>query len=434
MRLWKQLILVVVVGLAGMTAWAIYLPSARPFLERTGILPLLDRAGIAAVDPAAAGQPEPGRGQGGGAPGGQGGGQGAQAAQAPGGQGGGNRGGQAGGQTRGQGGAGNRGGGQPAPEVIAVPVLDQVMNDRSTAIGTAQGAHSVVVATEISGRILKVDVEPGSFVDEGQLVVELDDAAARIAMERAQLALADQKRNSERLERLRGSGAVTEMQLQEAEVDLQSAELALREAEFELTRHKVVAPISGWVGLISASRGDLVSPGTEITTIEDRSSLLVEFRVPERMVSRIRPGDPVQAASLADPGLELQGTVSAVDNRVDEASRTLRVRASLANDDDRLRPGMAISLSIDLAGATYPALDPLAIQWGSGGSYVWVLREGKAAQVPVRIVQRNAASVLVEAAFAEGDLVVTEGMMSLRPGAPATARAPAAGDDAGTDG
>jgi hypothetical protein len=86
---------------------------------------------------------------------------------------------------------------------------------------------------------------------------------------------------------------------------------------------------------------------------------------------------------------------------------------------------MAISLSIELTGDSYPAIDPLAIQWGANGAYVWVLRDGKAAQMPIRIVQRNAEDALVEAAFAAGDLVVTEGVMALRPGAPAVAAEPA---------
>lgn len=370
MRFIGQALLILAVVAGAFIAWAHYLPAARPYLDRIGVLETMEKLGLVnAAEVEAAPGPQQGR----------------------------------------------RGGGGPA-KVIAVPVTERVMNDRTVAIGTAQSIHSVVLATEISGQIAEVVVDSGVFVEKGDLIAQLDSQAARIALDRAELGLTDQQRNYDRLTRLRGSGAVPELQLQEAEVAVKSAELAVREAEFQLGRHSITAPISGWVGILSGGPGDLVSTGTRITTVEDRSDLLVAFRVPERMASRIRPGDPVAATSLADPGRVLDGTISAIDNRVDEASRSLRVQATLPNEDDRLRPGMAISLTIDLVGESYPSIDPLAIQWGSNGAYVWILRDGKAAQLPIRIVQRNATDALVEAEFAPGDLVVTEGVMTLRPG------------------
>jgi RND family efflux transporter MFP subunit len=279
----------------------------------------------------------------------------------------------------------------------------------------------VVLSTEISGKIATLDVASGIYVEAGDHVATLDERAARIARDRAELGLEDQRRNLTRLQRLRGSGSVTELQAQEAEVAMAAAELAVRDAELQLDRHRIDAPIAGWVGLIEVSPGDLVATGARITTIEDRASLLVGFRVPERMANRIAVGDRVDAASLADPGRKLEARISAIDNRVDEASRSLRVQATLPNVDDRLRPGMAISLTIDLVGGDYPAIDPLAIQWGSNGAYVWVLRDGKAMQLPIRIMQRNADDALVEGEFQPGDLVVNEGVMSLRPGVEAEA-------------
>jgi RND family efflux transporter MFP subunit len=151
--------------------------------------------------------------------------------------------------------------------------------------------------------------------------------------------------------------------------------------------------------------------------------------VPERIVSRLAPGDPVSAAPLADPAQDLTGKISALDNRVDETSRTLLVQAAIANGDDRLRPGMALRISLAFTGASHPAVDPLAIQWGADGAYVWAVRDGKALRLPVRILQRNSDAVLVEGGFQPGDLVVTEGVQTLRAGAEVqiAPQAPAAG-------
>ncbi|HRE03947.1 MAG TPA: efflux RND transporter periplasmic adaptor subunit, partial [Ilumatobacteraceae bacterium] len=111
------------------------------------------------------------------------------------------------------------------------------------------------------------------------------------------------------------------------------------------------------------------------------------------------------------------GTVSAVDNRIDDQSRTLWVQARIANPNDTLRAGMSFEVTMKFAGDTYPAVDPLAIQWGNDGAYVWVVADGKAKRTPVKIVQRNTDSVLVQAALTPSEQVVTEGVQTVREGA-----------------
>jgi RND family efflux transporter MFP subunit len=313
--------------------------------------------------------------------------------------------------------------------VVAQDATPQVMRDIVTSIGTARAARSVILTPEVAGRISTLAVASGEYVTQGSLIAELDSQAARIALDRAGFLLADAQATLDRLSRLQRSGSTTETLVQQAELALQTARLEQRDAEFALSQHRILAPIDGWVGILTAEVGNQVDPGTELTRIEDRSSLLVEFRVPERIVSRMAPGDPVSAAPLADPAQDLTGKISALDNRVDETSRTLLVQAAIANGDDRLRPGMALRISLAFTGASHPAVDPLAIQWGADGAYVWAVRDGKALRLPVRILQRNSDAVLVEGGFQPGDLVVTEGVQTLRTGAEVqiAPQAPAAG-------
>ena len=107
----------------------------------------------------------------------------------------------------------------------------------------------------------------------------------------------------------------------------------------------------------------------------------------------------------------------AVDNRLDDKSRTLLVQAEIPNDKDTLRAGMSFRISVKFPGDVYPSVDPLAIQWGTDGAFVWVIRDGKAKRTPVRIVQRNTESVLIAADISDGDTVVTEGVHAVRDGA-----------------
>jgi RND family efflux transporter MFP subunit len=162
--------------------------------------------------------------------------------------------------------------------------------------------------------------------------------------------------------------------------------------------------------------GNYVTSQTSIATIDDRSSILVDFHVPERFASMIEIGAPIRATPLANPDREYAGTVSAIDNRIDEKSRTLWVQATIANPSDSLRAGMSFQINMSVPGESYPAVSPLAVQWGSEGAFIWTVDDGKAKRVPVRIVQRNTENVLVDAPIAAGTVVVIEGVQSVRDG------------------
>jgi RND family efflux transporter MFP subunit len=171
---------------------------------------------------------------------------------------------------------------------VGVPVVASAfkierLRDVVSAIGSARGVQAVELSFEVSGRLEAVVVAPGSSVSVGDVIAQLDAEGAQLTVERARLVLEDAKRTVDRLEQLSAAGATTEQQLQEAELTLRTAELALQSAKRDLANHRLLAPIASYVGLVEAQVGDLVSSSTTITTIEDRSSLILEFRVPERL-------------------------------------------------------------------------------------------------------------------------------------------------------
>ncbi|MBZ4690305.1 MAG: multidrug efflux pump, rane fusion protein family [Cereibacter sp.] len=370
MTLARQALLTVVVALLVLVLWVLFVPAAQPVLARIGVLEPLARIGIVSISSSS---------------------EAAQPAR-----------------------RGGGGGGGPV-QVVAAEPEPRVMNDIVTAIGTAQAVRSVVLTPEVSGKVMRLHVGAGDAVEAGDPILDLDSEAASIALDRAELVRSDAEATVQRLDRLSSSGAVTDLQRQDAELALRTAELALRQAEFDLAEHRITAPVAGSVGLLAVEEGDQVNPGDEITQIDDRSSVIVNFRVPERVVGSLRIGAPVSATPLAVGGVEAEGRISAIDNRVDVSSRSLRVQAAIPNAEDRLRSGMAFSITLRLEGETHPAVDPLSVQWGSDGAFVWIARDGKASQLPVSILQRNSDSVLVRAEFLPGDQVVIEGVQALRP-------------------
>ncbi|MEO4043815.1 efflux RND transporter periplasmic adaptor subunit [Hoeflea sp. CAU 1731] len=312
-------------------------------------------------------------------------------------------------------GAQRRGAGQPSP-VITSMVGNAAINDRISAIGDGEAVRSVKVVPRSEGILEAVLVLPGDKVEAGDLLAELDSDTESIARDQAKLAFEVADEKVKRYEQLVTARAASQVQLIDARIERDNAELDLREAELALRRRSVIAPIDGIVGFIEAETGDYVTQQTEIVTIDDRSSIFLDFWVPERFSLQIRQNQPVEVTAIALPGVRIEGKVSTVGSRVDRASRTIQVRAILDNEDDRMRPGMSFRVVLKFPGETFPAVDPLAVQWSSSGPYVWKVKNGKSDRVPVSILQRNADYVLVSGDVAEGDEVVTEGLQSLRPG------------------
>ncbi|GMB80711.1 efflux RND transporter periplasmic adaptor subunit [Shinella zoogloeoides] len=369
MRVWKQLLISLGVIAAGVLLWGRFVPGANSMLEAAGLPGGL----VAAIAPAGDGKAE-GEKQGGG--------------------------------RRGFGGG---------PTLVATkPVAMAVVNDRLNAIGDGEAIRTVTVTPYSTGNLTEVLVESGERVEQGQVIARLDSDEEKIAAEQARVARDSAEQKLKRIQNLRSSTSLAD--LQDAETALKAAELALRNAELTLRRRDITAPYGGVVGIISVNPGDYVTTASAIARIDDRSEILVDYWVPERFATSVRVGGDVTATAVARPGETFTGKIQAIDNRIEQESRTLRVRARIANPEDVLRAGMSFQVNMRFEGDFYPSVDPLAIQWSADGSYIWKLKGDTVERVPVHIVQRNPDKVLVKAALAEGDAVVTEGVQTLRPG------------------
>lgn len=310
-----------------------------------------------------------------------------------------------------------RGRGGPPGVVTTGPVIELTINDRLSAIGTGRAARSVEVSPFSSGRLTDILVRSGATVKKGQVLAKLDSDAEEIAAERAALAVRDAEARLDRMKALQRTNTVTAVQVTDAELVVDNARLQLREAKLALSRRSIESPIEGIVGILPITAGNYVTSQTVIAMVDDRSEILVDFWIPERYASAVAVDMPLTATSVARPGETFEGKVSAIDNHIDSTSRTLQVQASLPNEADRLRAGMSFLVAMHFPGDQYPAVSPLAVQWGSDGAYVWAVRDGKAARVPVQIVERNTDSVLVNAQLTTADEVVTEGLHLVRQGA-----------------
>lgn len=374
MAFWKQFVLSLVVIAAGFAAWIFFVPSAGETMRSAGVPEsLVSTIAPKAGQAADAGAPEEGQGR--------------------------NR----------------RGGGRNAPVlVVTQAVVQGVVNDRLNAIGTGDAIRSVAVTPQATGTIREILIKSGDKVTQGQVLAKLDSEEQVIAHGQAEVALKSAVEKSNLYHNIKSS--VSRMDVFDSEIAEQGARLQLQAAELNLERRNIVAPIDGIVGIVPVNIGDNVTTSTPIVTLDDRSEILVDYWVPERFANTVSVGQPVEATSVARPGQVFSGAVEAVDNRIDAASRTLRIRARIDNSSDELRAGMSFNVTMRFAGDNYPAVDPLSVQWDSQGSFVWQVVDGKSQKVRVSIVQRNPDYVLVKAGLKEGDAIVTQGLQRVRDG------------------
>ena len=284
-------------------------------------------------------------------------------------------------------------------------------------MGTGAALQSVTVQPKANGTLTEITVASGVQVTAGQVIARLDSDTQQLAREKAKLAADDASRTLERNKMLVQSNAAPANQTQAVELAAQLAELAVRAADKDLADRAIVAPIAGVLGILKVSVGTAVTPQTQIVSIEDSSALVVNFWLPERLAGQVKPGDAAALVPVARPDMTLNSKITSIDNQIDPASGTFQVQARVANPDGSLRPGMSFTVAMQFAGESFVTVNPLSVQWGSGGAYVWRVTDGKADKVPVRVVQRNTETVLVAGVIKGGDPVVTEGLDGLKPGA-----------------
>lgn len=306
----------------------------------------------------------------------------------------------------------------PATAVLVEPIQFARNDVVIRAIGTGDAVRSASIFPSVAGEVTAVNFTAGQQVSQGDVLLRLDDKHQRLAVRLAEVAVKEARRQVKRLAQLAPSGVASVARLETAQTELESAKLRLAQAREDLADRAVLAPFDGVIGLSDIERGDRVSDTTRIATLDDRSKILVEFDLPEEYALRIKLGGPVTLRPWTSTVETFPGVIHAIDSRIDQDSRTLRVKARIDNPDGRLRPGTSFRVELAFKGATYPSVREVAVLWSRDGAYVWRVDEDRAEKVYARIVRRDKGRTLVDGPLKAGDEIVVEGVQGLRQGQP----------------
>jgi membrane fusion protein (multidrug efflux system) len=321
----------------------------------------------------------------------------------------------------------NRAAGPGKPvEVVVAPVARKPWADVIEALGTAKANESVVLTAKVTETVDRVNFTDGQRVEAGMVLVELSGRAEVANLEEARATLREAEQQYARQKGLAEAGTIPRSQIDTLVATRDAAKARMQSIRARLGDRVITAPFDGVLGFRKVSAGTLVTPGTEITTLDDVSVINLDFSVPEIYLSALADGLAVSARSAAWPGRHFDGTISSIDSRVDPVTRAVIVRAELPNAEGLLRPGML--LGVEVASAPRAALVVPEIAVGSSGTQQFVFRveaDGSAKQVRITLGARRAGEVEVLSGLEEGQQVVTDGLVRMRDGIKVVARAAA---------
>jgi membrane fusion protein (multidrug efflux system) len=312
---------------------------------------------------------------------------------------------------------GGQGGGGPTVPVVATPSRLERLSLEVEALGTARANESMDVTSKVSNVVTAVRFEEGQQVRKGDVLVELDGEQARADLAVANAALTESTSQLKRSRELYATRVLSDQQIEQIEATQEANLARVAAARARLADTVIRATFSGRVGLRRVSVGSLIAPGAVITTLDDTSTIKLDFTVPETVVAAMRPGLELEATSVAYPGKVFRGKVASVDSRVDPNTRSVTVRGLVPNTGGELKPGMFLNVRLARGEADLLVVPEEALLPEQGDVYVYVVRDGKAEKRKIQTGQRRVGSVQVTAGLEPGEWVVTEGTQKLRDGA-----------------
>jgi membrane fusion protein, multidrug efflux system len=301
--------------------------------------------------------------------------------------------------------------------VMLAPVRSERLSRKIEALGNARANESVDISSKTSNVVTAVRFRDGENVRRGQVLVQLDDGQTRADVATAQAVLTESESQYSRSRELMNTQALSKSSFDQLEGTVKANRSRLAAASARLADTVIRAPFSGRVGLRRVSVGTLISPGDVITTLDDTSIIKLDFSVPENLLATMRPGLPVRATAPAFPGRAFVGKVASIDSRVDMNTRSVIVRALLANEDGALKPGMFLNVTLANDERSALVIPEEALTPDAEHQYVFVVTDGRAARREVRIGGRSPGNVEVLAGVKAGEQVVVEGTQKIRDGA-----------------
>lgn len=305
--------------------------------------------------------------------------------------------------------------------VKAVPVKVGLVVNEVTAVGSLLAEESVIIRPELDGRVLDLHFQEGQAVQRGAKLVTLDASEVQAQLAAANAQVRTDQQRLERTKELLNQKFISQDAYDVAKNNFERSVAVKEEIEARVDKTVIHAPFPGIVGLRMVSPGAYVKKGDDIVRLENIASIKLDFRIPEVYVSQIKVGQPVAIRLDAFPNESFSGRIYAIEPVVDERTRTILLRARVNNQGFKLKPGMFVRVALTLETRPKAILIPETAVWPQGqDNFVYRVVDGKAALTKIQVGTRRPGEAEVVTGLSPGDVVITEGQIKMRDGAPVT--------------
>jgi len=317
----------------------------------------------------------------------------------------------------------------PQQTVSTITAATQDWQDRLEAVGSTRAEKGADLSPQVSGIVKAIHFQSGEKVEQGAMLVELEDADDIAKLQALEATATLAQLNYDRASQLLKTDAVSQETVDTDFSTLKNARAQVAQQRALVSYKSIRAPFSGRLGIRQVDLGQYIAPGASIVTLQQLDPIFVDFYLPQQSLAKIKVGQAVRAGVDTYPDLEFTGKVLAISPLVNTASRNVQVRATFTNSDEKLLPGMFATVDIEVgAPKNYVTLPKTAIHYNSYGDIVYVIEKSKgdadgqqhevAQQVFVKTGRTRGDQVAVLNGIKPGDVVVTAGQNKLHNGSP----------------
>jgi membrane fusion protein (multidrug efflux system) len=296
-----------------------------------------------------------------------------------------------------------------------------------TSVGSLEAVQGVMVTAELTGKVVHIAFESGTMVQAGDLLVQQDISSEKAQLRGAEAVRDLAKVNLERLSKLLTDEAISQSQYDDAAAKFKEDAAQVDNIQAIIAKKTIRAPFAGRLGIRLVNLGQTLNEGEEIVSLQSLEPIFVNFLLPQQQLPQIQRGLRVQVTTDALPGQIIEGQVTAINPQVDSSTRNLRVQATVANSQERLRPGMFVKVAVLLpVQEKVLAIPATALLYAPYGDSVFVVEEKKSEkdgqsgkivrQQFVRLGEKRGDFVSVVSGLEEGETVVSTGAFKLRNG------------------
>jgi membrane fusion protein (multidrug efflux system) len=315
----------------------------------------------------------------------------------------------------------------PPETVTAATVQSAAWTSELVAVGSLEAVQGVMVTAELAGKVTRIAFEPGSAVTAGSLLVQQDISTEIAQLHSAEASMELARLNLERAKELLPDNVITRSAYDNADAEYKQAAAQVDTIRATIAKKTIQAPFSGRLGLRLVNLGQTLDGGDPVVSLQSMDPIFANFQLPQQELANIRQGLTVKLTTDALPGDVVEGTITAINPQVDSTTRNIRVQATVANTEERLRPGMFVNVSVVLPTVqTVLTIPATAVLYAPYSDSVFVVEpapeqaDGASGNVLrqqfVRLGNQRGDFIAVHSGLEAGQTVVSTGVFKLRNG------------------